>query len=100
VTDFQTEQSPKEGQGKAVSGSIVTCVSVMLALILSDLYPDFFKQMKDNGYPLAVIAGVLAGMIAYIIIWWTSKSLVSRIIEFILDLKRIAKVWQSPLPPT
>jgi hypothetical protein len=89
---------PKEGQGKALTGALTTCGSVMLALFLRDIYPQFFKDMAENGYPLPVFAGVLAGVISYLIIWWTSKTLVSRIIAFIMDLKRIEQVWRSPLP--
>lgn len=88
-----------EGQGKALSGAVINCASVMFSLFLYDSYPDYFKQMKDNGYPMPVFAGVLAFLISYALIWWTSKSLVSRVISFILDFKRIIKAAQDPLPP-
>jgi hypothetical protein len=88
--------APKEGQGKAVSGSITTFFGVMIALTLNDVYPVTFTELKNNGYPLNMVAAIISAVLVYVVIWWTSKDLVSRVLSAIADWKRIVKAWNSP----
>lgn len=85
----------QSGQGKALASGVTSFCAVLAAVFLREHYNDLFNQVQAAGYPLTLIIATIAGVISHVTTFWTSTSIVSIIIGWIGNIKKIQKAWQS-----